>query len=64
MIKAPKTIAESRENVTKVLNVIKQRVREFPLKLLNEETVENILKRDPQTIYKILYNLKLNYPNA
>jgi len=64
MIPNPKTISESRENVSKVLNLIKQRRRDFPLKLFNEQTVENVLKRDRQTIYSILVYLKKSYPEA
>lgn len=46
VIQVPKTIAESRENVMKVLSIIRQRIRDFPLKLLSEQSVENVLKRD------------------
>ena len=62
VIQQPRTIAESRENLTKVLNVIRQRRRDFPLRLLNDQSIEKILKRDRQTIYSILYYLKLAYP--
>jgi hypothetical protein len=34
--KEPRTIAESRENVSKVLNVIKQKRKDFPLRLLSK----------------------------
>jgi hypothetical protein len=55
LIQSPRTIGESKENLMKVLSIIKQRKREFPLKLLSEQSIEKILKRDKQTIYQILY---------
>lgn len=60
--KAPKTIAESRSNVAKILSLIKQKRKEFPCRLLDTASVESVLKRDKQTIYSILYQLKLAYP--
>lgn len=59
---APKTIAESRSNVSKILSLIKQKRKDFPCRLLDASSVENVLKRDKQTIYSILYQLKLAYP--
>lgn len=46
LIPTPRTIGESRENLQKVLSIIKQRKREFPLKLLTDTNIELILKRD------------------
>ena len=62
LIKAPKTIAESRANVQKMLCLIKQKRKDFPSRLLDSTSIENVLKRDKQTIYSILYQLKLAYP--
>jgi hypothetical protein len=36
LIQVPKTIQESRENIVKVLSIIRQKRREFPERLLNE----------------------------
>ena len=64
IISFPNTIVECKENLSKVLNIIRQRRRDFPSRLLTEDTVENILKRDKQTIYSILYYLKLSYTDV
>ncbi|CDW89619.1 UNKNOWN [Stylonychia lemnae] len=64
IIQYPSTISECKENLLKVISIIKQRRRDFPSRLLSEKAVENILKRDKQTIYSILYYLKLSYPDV
>eukprot|EP00347_Sterkiella_histriomuscorum_P018003 403347156 len=64
IIQYPTTILECKENVGKVLSLIRQRRRDFPSRLLSEQSLESILKRDKQTIYSILYYLKFSYPDA
>ena len=64
VIHHPTTITECRENVSKVLSVIRQRRKGFPSGLLTEQAVENMLKRDRQTIFSILFYLKVMYPDV
>jgi hypothetical protein len=59
----PNSITECRENVSKVLSLIRQRRSDFPSRLVNDQAVENVLKRDKQTIYSILFYLKVMYPD-
>lgn len=64
IVQYPSTISECKENLIKILSVIQQRRRDFPPRLLTEQSLERILKRDKQMTYSILYYLKMFYPDA
>ena len=60
----PSSITECKENISKVLSVIRQRRKDFPSRLITDQAVESIMKRDRQTIYSILFYLKVMYPDV
>lgn len=64
IIQYPTSILECKENLSKVLSLIKQRRRDFPQTLLGLKQIENIMKRDKHTLYSILHCLKQMYPDV
>jgi len=64
IIQHPDSILECRENIDRLLSLIKQIRIDIPERLLNSQATEGLLKRDKQTIYSILYFLKTAYPDV
>lgn len=64
IIQHPDSISECRENIERLLSLIKQIRVDIPERLLNSQATEGLLKRDKQTIYSLLYFLKAAYPEV
>lgn len=62
IIEQPQTLADCKENIVKVLSILKQKRSDFPSKLCGGELIiEKLMKRDKQVLYSILHFLMSSY---